>query len=310
MLGCLVNADCERVLMNHLDHVIDSLAREQVWRYNPTSEPAAEPTALAAVALAAHGRQGAAERARVWLAQLQNADGSVGLRAADPTPGWCTALAVLAWKTCEPSADCEDYSRPVRQAVDWMLSIAGETSAPQEEAGHDTTLAGWPWVAETHSWVEPTAQGLLALKAVGQGDHPRAREAARLLEDRLLESGGCNYGNTIVLGQQLLPHVQPTGWTLVALADEGTTTPKVMRSLDYLERELGRTTSAASLAYGLMGLAAFDHWPNGADGWLVAAASGALRRGASHEMALLALAGLKRKHPFPTGDRQVAPSIS
>ena len=153
-----------------------------------------------------------------------------------------------------------------------MLDLVGETSEPQEYTGHDTSLTGWPWVAGTHSWVEPTAWGLLALRAVGQGQHARAREAAHLLQNRLLDAGGCNYGNTVVLGQQLLPHVQPSGLTLMALAGEGVAAGRIEPSLDYLEQELGPTTTPASLAYGLMGLAAFDRWPAAANGWLTSAA--------------------------------------
>ncbi|HEY2839955.1 MAG TPA: hypothetical protein VGJ26_12445 [Pirellulales bacterium] len=300
--------------MKYLDYIVDALAREAAWRYQPRSEPASEPTALVALALAAYGRDADAERARAWLAAAQNADGSVGVRAADHTPGWPTPLALLAWtlhdspKSLEsPSAsDSPDYADCCRRATQWMLATVGESSPRQEYTGHDTSLTGWPWVVGTHSWVEPTAMSLLALRAVGLGKHARAREAATLLQDRLLDRGGCNYGNTVVLDQQLLPHVQPTGLALLALSGKEPATPLVAAALDYLAAELGPMTTAASLAWGLLGLAAFDRWPDAADSWLSAAAARAKRRGASHEMALLALAGLKQRSPLVHLNRQIA----
>lgn len=294
--------------MNYLDPIVDALAAENAWRYQPRSEPASEPTALAGLALAAHGRHDAAARACAWLAAAQNNDGSVGVRAADPTPGWPTPLAVLAWSMFESlkNTDAPDYTVCRRRATDWLLKVFGEMSPPQSDIGHDTSIAGWPWVEKTHAWVEPTAHGLLALRAAGLADHPRAREAARLLEDRLLVAGGCNYGNTLVLGQQLLPHIQPTGVALVALAGEATVTPRVQAALAYLQRELGPNITASSLAWGLTGLAAHDRWPTGAEGWLAAAARRSMRRGAQHELALVAMAGLKQESPLITVARPLA----
>ena len=104
-------------------------------------------------------------------------------------------------------------------------------------AGRKTMAHGWPWVAGTYSWVEPTAIGLLALKHTAYARHRRAREAALLLVNRLLESGGCNYGNTVVFGQTLRPHVQPSGLALLALADEDDPAGRIGRTLDYLRSE-------------------------------------------------------------------------
>jgi hypothetical protein len=148
------------------------------------------------------------------------------------------------------------------------LAARGETSARSPLIGHDTTLAGWPWVVGTHSWLEPTAYAVLALKAAGHKKHPRTREAVQMLVDRLLPSGGCNYGNTIVMGQELLPHVQPTGLVLLALAEETIDDPRIERSLAYLERCIAATSAAASLAFGLIGLEAHGRRPPDAGHWL------------------------------------------
>ena len=153
-----------------------------------------------------------------------------------------------------------------------MLSVSGRPvergDAAQQFVGHDTTLQGWPWVVGTHSWVEPTAINLLALRSAGQAGHPRCREAVKLLLDRQLPAGGWNYGNTTVLGHVLRAQVQPTGLALAALADETDIRPKVLGSLQWLEHTLAQRTTTASLCYALMGLAAHGLWPQAANGWL------------------------------------------
>ncbi len=215
--------------MTWLDELLDRLASLIPCGYHAAGPASSEPTALAALALIALGRDDASRNALDWLAQLQNADGSVGPTATQSTPGWPTGLVVLsakAWKTAMahgshrnlPSSATLKFD--INRAVAWILQTRGEALPRAPEMGHDTTLVGWPWVEETHSWLEPTAMQVLALKAVGQGNHPRTREAIRLLIDRLLPDGGCNYGNTVVMDQVLRPHLQPTGLAMLALAGE------------------------------------------------------------------------------------------
>ncbi len=121
-----------------------------------------------------------------------------------------------------------------------------------------------------------------------------------LLTDRLLSGGGCNYGNTIVLGQELLPHVQPTGLALLALAGEADRDGRIGRSLDYLSAVLSEKTTSASLAYGLLGLAAHGRFPAYADRFLVPAYRRTLQRdGAAYQLALLGLAA--RRVGFAAG---------
>ena len=114
-----------------------------------------------------------------------------------------------------------------------------------------------------------------------------------MLHDRLLPHGGCNYGNTVVFGQELRAHLQPTGMCLLALAGQTAETPLIERSLDYLARELTAKTATASLCYGLLGLAAWQRTPKEAGDWLDAAAGRTLARDAScYKLALLVLAAM------------------
>jgi len=285
--------------MRWVEAILDELSEATSWGYRPGAPPATEPAAMGALALAGHGRHEAAQRACRWLVSLQADDGALGISAAEAAPHWPTGLAVLAWKTIGGAAE---YETAIAKALAWLLAVRGETSPRSDEVGHDTTAIGWPWVEGTHAWVEPTAFNLLALKATGHAAHPRARWGAGLLVDRLLTSGGCNYGNTVVLGQALRAHVEPTGLALAALAGEGDPTGKIARSIEYLDKTLDRSTTAASLAYGLMGLAAHGRVSIAAGEWLASAAERTRRRGASpHRLALLALAALGTDCPILLG---------
>jgi hypothetical protein len=204
----------------------------------------------------------------------------------------------LLWQAVQSSTGVEQYSPSIHRAVQWTLAERGKTQKRGEMARHDSTLVGWTWAANTHSWIEPTAMFVLALKATGHNDHPRTREAARLLSDRLLPAGGCNYGNTILLGQTLLPHVQPTGLAMMALAGEINQVPQVELSLHFLQRELRRDTTTASLCYGLLGLAAHDRSPAERLEWLENACRRCVEHGGScYKMSLLALAAADQ-YPF------------
>ena len=70
-----------------------------------------------------------------------------------------------------------------------------------------------------------------------------------------LRTGGCNYGNTFVLGQQLRAHLQPSGMAAVALSGNNAH-DRLHATLEYLDAECQKTLAAVSIAWGCMGLAA------------------------------------------------------
>lgn len=273
--------------MSWLDPTLELLARSPVCGYHRDAAAATEPTALAALALLGHRRKDAARSALQWLRDRQAADGSVGVDGEHATPCWPTGWAALAWRAAGDLA----YVDAADRAIAWLLSSRGAASPQTAIMGHDTTLVAWPWVAGTHSWVEPTAINLLALRSAGLGHHARSREAVRLLIDRMIPSGGWNAGNKIVFGRELRPQVQATGLALVALADESDRQGELLPSLEYLERSLSAETSLASLSYGLIGLAAHGRRPAEADSMLASAAARTLQRGAPpYPLALAAIA--------------------
>jgi hypothetical protein len=286
--------------MDFLEAVLARLTATHIAGYHAAGSAASEPTALTALALLAHGRDEAARRHVDRLLDLQCPDGGVGVDHAQMTPNWSTGLAVLAWRAAQYSSIFHrDYVSAMDRALRWIVATTGTMPEHVEIAGHDTTIHGWPWVAGTHAWVEPTAISLLALKHSRFGHQSRARQAVRLLNNRLIESGGCNYGNTVVFGQTLRPHVQPTGICLLALAGEADSTGRIARSVDYLDRELSQGTATASLCYGLLGLAAQGAFPKRANDYLRAAASRTQARDASsYKLALLALAAQGPESPL------------
>ncbi|NIP86668.1 MAG: hypothetical protein GTO03_14335 [Planctomycetales bacterium] len=232
--------------------IVARLAAQPVCGYHAESVGASEPTALTALGLLAWDRPSSARLALDWLLGVQAVDGSVGVTADSPQPGWPTALAVIAWQTADRAA----YRQAIQRATAWILGTYSHTFPRPPELGHDTTLKAWPWVAETHGWVEPTAMHVLALKSTGYTNHARTRSGVRMLKDRLLPSGGCNVGNTVVLGGTQRPHLMPTGLALLALAGESPDDAPLAASLDYAARAAGACRAVPSLCYAAMALQA------------------------------------------------------
>jgi hypothetical protein len=197
------------------------------------------------------------DRCRTRLRAEQGRDGRLSVSRENPDSFWPTALGILAWQGAPAFMDAH------KQAVRFLLETTGVhyRSRPSAVAGHDPGLKGWPWVANTHSWVEPTVLGVLALSAAGYGRHDRVQEALRMIEDRQLRHGGWNYGNTSVFGQELRPMPESTGTALAGLA--GHVERKVVaRSLDYLQGQINAMQTPISLGWGLLGMAAWGAWPS------------------------------------------------
>ncbi len=290
--------------MSWLKRLLSELAAAPIGGYVSNGPAYAEPTALAALALLGHGYSKPARTAANWLMRMQADDGSVGICPDHPTPRWPTALALLAWTARAGTTHHERTSEPlemhIQAAVRWILSAKGQSiSGGVGIFGHNAQLAAWPWVDGTHSWIEPTAMHVLALKAAGQSVHSRTREGVAMLLDRQLPSGGCNYGNTFVLGQRLRPHIQPTGLAVLALTGEAEAASRLARSINFLEGSVSRETPTASLCWALMALTAHDCRPDGSEQWLEAAWRRIRKSGiGTYQAALLALAAMNRHLPF------------
>ena len=165
------------------------------WGYRARSTPAVEPSSLAGLALlttsAEEGRAAALASGR-WLASIRRPDGSLGVTADPVGPGWPTPFALLLWSALG------GFEADRSSATGWLLGLKGTTASriKDDPMGHDASIVGWPWVAGTHSWVEPSAMALLAIARQGKADHPRAIEGVRLLLDRAIPGGWLESGQS------------------------------------------------------------------------------------------------------------------
>lgn len=158
-----------------------------------------EPTALAALAMDD-------DDARAWLVDRQRADGGFGLRSASVVHDAATGLAALA---LVPGPERE-------RALDRLEGSTAERHPTSPAVPIDPDAVGWSWTTGTASWTEPTARALLALRVLRPGSSGIAA-AVDLLRDREAVGGGWNYGNRVVLGEELPPFAQTTAVALVGL---------------------------------------------------------------------------------------------
>lgn len=201
------------------------------------SEP--EPTALLAIA-------DEDADASSWLEAQVSSEGSVGIVAGSVFRD-LTALASLAMR--DPSA--------VSAAVSWVLSSRARAEASTEALPHDPDLRGWSWTQDTFGWAEPTAWGVLALRVHG-AEGSELQDGLAVLRDRECVGGGWNYGNRIVLGEELPPFVQTTGVVLLAL--HGLAEPMVDRGIGHLARFWrDEKEGLLSIATATAALRRYDH---------------------------------------------------
>lgn len=197
------------------------------------SEP--EPTALAALALDD-------EEARGWLATNQRTDGTLAMSLGSVENDAATALASLA------------LTDPARaRALDAVEATQAASFPSTPAIPFDDRLRGWPWTRDAFGWVEPTAHAVLALRLLRPESSSAVNDGIGLLRDRECVGGGWNYGNRVVLDEELPPFAQPTAVAMLALQDvedaelwqRGMTT---LRRLWRLESAGGLSLAVASAA--------------------------------------------------------------
>lgn len=253
---------------NYLPHLLEAvsgraaadggLAAHRGGPFNP------EATAWGAIALRLGGvRQDLTLSCLEKLSTVQSSDGRVSRYGDHPESFWPTPLAVLAWRGSEP------HLRNLGKGVDFLLANSGRHWKKPEgyPCDYDTSIRGWPWAADAHSWVEPTSLALLALDAAGKGDNPRFSEGARMLLDRQLPHGGWNFGITLMYGHEIPPQAHLTGIALAAL--KGYASPdSVKKSIDYLKTVISETRAPLSLCWSILGLSAWGLRPSGVSGMI------------------------------------------
>lgn len=214
-----------------------------------------EPTAWVVLA---QGQQ--ASQALSWLQGAQGEDGWLRDDPRAPVNYAFNALALLAFLS-----DREMLDRAERLGAA-LLQAKGLAYDSTPVIRQDNSLRAWPWVAGTLSWVEPTSYGVLALKRArlvgllsSAADVVRSRldVGERLLQDRACASGGWNYGNAQVFGQQLLAHGPTTAVALLSLQDRRTE-PFVQAGLRFLSAQVEVERSGLALALSVLCLRRFD----------------------------------------------------
>jgi hypothetical protein len=211
-------------LRQRLDFLLRTQNDDGGWGYFPGKRSWLEPTAYAMLALDGRGDRAALDRAWRLVEGWQLPDGSWRPGADVAGPGtWVTALGVHL--SCARGQFDEHFSSGVR----WLLGTQGREGnwlgrlvALIQPGGpdNDVTHHGWPWLRGTSSWVEPTAQAIVALRLAAT-HYPslddRVRDAEELILTRKCRDGGWNYGSRRALGIDLSSYPETTGVALVGL---------------------------------------------------------------------------------------------
>lgn len=224
-----------------------------------------DATALAALAFAsAKSSRQSVEPACEALARHQQADGRLPVFDASTHTVWPTSLAILAWKKSG------GFDSQISRAVHFLINSSGRHWPREKDApgDHDTSIRGWPWTEDTHSWIEPTSLAVIALKTCGQENHPRIAEAVHMILDRQLPSGGWNCGSVRVFGKELLPAPDSTGYALTALAGSPDG-ERVSRSIGYLREKVTTLRTPLALSWAVFGLTAWSQGPEECRRWLL-----------------------------------------
>lgn len=219
-------------LSSRLEFLRNSQNADGGWGYVPGNRSWLEPTVYSALAL--HGQpeaEDATARAFDLIRGWQMADGGWRPGEGVERACWSTALAVTLH--CVRGVNDEAFQR----GVDWLVVTQGAEGSWLKRImylvkpklfGYDPTVLGWPWLPGTGSWVEPTCHALTALRLASgrlkETRYPhyrkllsRVKMAEKMMQQRRAMDGGWNYGNKVVLGEELPSYPETTGIALVGM---------------------------------------------------------------------------------------------
>ena len=251
-------------MINPIDYLLPLIDQEGGVLSSPKGTVRPDSTAWASIIFGySDSTFPASERSLDYLATHQLQDGRVSLSPEYPESSWPTSLAILSWRNSTA------HHANHKQAVHFLLHSSGKhwEKKPNSVLAHNPALKGWAWIDNTHSWVETTSLGIIALHNAGYETHPRLQEATRMLLDRQLPHGGWNYGNTQVFDTELRPSPEDTGAALSALIGR-VPLSDIAHSLDYLIAECPRLRTPIALGWSILGLSAWGQSPFKAQEWI------------------------------------------
>jgi len=231
------------------------------WGYFPGKQSWFEPTTYAMLALhETPGSHDLLEQAWKLLRSWQTTDGSSRPNGQVHDGTWVTAQAVTL--ACVRGV----FDDQVRSSVDWLLRVVGaESSTAMRTAAFfhllktkaDVSHRAWPWRDGNASWIEPTAQALVALKKVTK--NYRSSELARRVSDgeaqilsRRCSDGGWNCGNPNVLNYDLPSYPETTALALLGL--QGRSRSELDQPLALAARYRAETRSSLARAWLVIAL--------------------------------------------------------
>ncbi|MCU0226719.1 MAG: terpene cyclase/mutase family protein [Bryobacterales bacterium] len=219
-------ADSTGRLQTYIDRLVALQLADGSWPYRPQGETGlAETTCYALLALKAAGMEAPRATAGLdWLRGLQRKNGGSAPQPGVAMANWVTSLVLMVNLR---------YGRydAMQPGIDWLLGLQGnETNwttrairkVLNEPPQYPQNFHGWPWVANTVSWLIPTALATIALQHVLKyGQHPdvayRVQEGLSMLKERRCQDGGWNHGASMALGVPAPSYPETTGIALLAL---------------------------------------------------------------------------------------------
>jgi uncharacterized protein (DUF362 family) len=242
----------------HLETLVQAMHADGGWGYAPGQTPQLEPSCLGLLALSLEPATYAEQIAKTRAFIERNAvdDGSYRPLDGRQEAIWPTSLVLFVKAACGVAVN------DLNKTTSYLLGTRGRVP-DQPEAGElhdiDLQLVGWPWAEKNFSWVEPTSWAVLALRFVGQSDHPRVQEGTRMLLDRAMDDGGINYGNRRILGKMTDPIPGPTALMLLAL--QGESHPRLAAAVQYMIQQIN-TDDIEHLCWTKLALDCYRHLPN------------------------------------------------
>ena len=260
-------------LRQRLDFLLRTQNADGGWGYFPGRHSWLEPTAYAMLALEKRADAAAMDRAWRLVESWQLADGSWRPGADVAGPGtWVTALGVHL--CCARGCLDDRFTRGVAwlmgtqgRECNWFARFVGLIQG-MSQAGPDNDVShrGWPWLRGTTSWVEPTAQAIVALRMAAPHVPcvaDRIADAEEQLLSRRCRDGGWNYGSRKALGIDLPSYPETTALALLGLQARS---DAVREELVHARRLLAETHSRLARAWLKVALQTHGEQPQAPEG--------------------------------------------